>query len=863
MTRNITWAQAIAEVGEPQETFLHELLDELLDQDIDPLQMKFQLAPSIMTRSELELFGASAPRFALRLRLPNGSFLNLRRFAFLSRALADIPWLIEDNNSKGMTLGQVVSGNLSEPGRSIADSVLIPPYHRFPKDEWKILCAPLGRAYGECCGKEDGETYGTPFLRQVKLGGGMCAQAACFMVAALMHEHSKGVHGVSEITSIAKSEEDSQQLELGGIKPVDMARYFNSPYVGLSSMIHTKPFYILKNSPKIGGYYRFALRTYVLSGFPVIQTLDAAKLWKHGGESAKALLHAVVIVGAQLNSNESETEAFLVQDPSDRPFVSYSCRDLLYSSTTVSGHVYGFLPVLPAEVKLPLFDSICDDGNQKKRLRGLEAVVADAYHRKVFRAKACNQLLDSDQVRLINLENKNGDWRKVLTTGDNFLPEILTLVQRWADSQAISSGWFWTVHHSSETYGESLTLYDATLALPFRDTGALHLAAACRLSKDQNVGRWKIENAQSSRLQMSVLTSYTAGISYETKSTFSCVKSLGVDAIEFYCFMQELLNDKRIVDMAAKDGVEYTTVLEFMAIYAQRDHGTFLNAIDKLAELVFDFSGRVPIIALASFIPTLSLPAEHPGAKIGQNALMFLHVFAGKLIGEKKHNSPKKMFVEIVAGSRVEGVFPVGNSDFLARISSNKNAVKNLVENIDIATKQAISNLEINDGLEKYDLKNVIFAIELEPGPLFAVNGWNSIKQLCRNLDIHESEFIQKNVGLNLDVAHWRMAKDSSGKSISPELVRGDLQVFRRIVHSHISGHHAHAHFGDIPLGALNELEEFSPWISLLQQRMFLGQSELPFSGFVSLEYEAAKSEAVARDAILEFAMFVTNKTFS
>lgn len=135
--------------------------------------------------------------------------------------------------------------------------------------------------------------------------------------------------------------------------------------------------------------------------------------------------------------------------------------------------------------------------------------------------------------------------------------------------------------------------------------------------------------------------------------------------------------------------------------------------------------------------------------------------------------------------------------------------------------------------------------MELEPGPLFVVRDWPTLREFCKDL---ASKRCSPCVGLNLDIAHWRLASRQAPKpedEITPEKVAADPLVFRRVAHAHVAGHHPSGHFGDIPLEALNDPErDFGPWIRLLVSRAGLSDQEsgeLKFSGYLSIELEATK----------------------
>lgn len=73
-----------AQVGANEIQWVSQVLHNwLFGQQAPPGELRYRLAPSLIARSECELFAVSAPRFAVRVRFKDGSFANLRRIKFL------------------------------------------------------------------------------------------------------------------------------------------------------------------------------------------------------------------------------------------------------------------------------------------------------------------------------------------------------------------------------------------------------------------------------------------------------------------------------------------------------------------------------------------------------------------------------------------------------------------------------------------------------------------------------------------------------------------------------------------------------------------------------------------------------------
>ncbi|MEQ8785369.1 MAG: hypothetical protein RIC55_03685 [Pirellulaceae bacterium] len=838
-----------------------------------------RIAPSLISRSECELFSTSAPRFAVRMELPDGSFINLRRLSFLAKTCENIDWLSPPPSTvAGLRLGQVVRQNLAQPGRCIADSVLAPPRHRYGDDQWYTLTAPLGRAYGECGWAEKREIQGTPFVRQILLGGGMCAQAACFMATALLHEHAVGVHGVSEITALADSDVTdgrATELQIGGMGVEGVSRYFEGDSVRLSAPAISLPLSIAAKL-RLGlqqreMYLGQAIRSYVLSGFPVIQSLDMLRLIRAReyqpllaslrkpppASTDEELPHAVVVVGASLDPGGE----FLINDPDYLPFRRVSKEELQAAVQIGQDEMSNrpLMPITPIEVQLPLFTPTATSDGARSDRRGLDYLLSVPSGRMLFddpllQAHLCDTD-PNDEFRLFNVQSEGDNWLRTLCRGDSIDASAISLFDAWlAGADGDSLSWIWSRHRrhpGSEQYSESIVFCDATRRIPVERSqtcGPRRNLLLCALLKDRRDDTWRVTRIGRSNLRPSAITSYTSSSSPGVKYSLSRQDvEPHVESLEWYSFMQTEVDGTGRRARATSDRVRFVSVLEYLAGYQRLGEGALDAVLDGLASDVDAARGDRPIIALATFIPPLSLPVDTTGAGLGRDALIFVAKFADRLARRQDFQaSARRMIIELVAGSRVAGLKAVAEREFKASFLSQTDSVAHFVQNLEIIV-EATKDLPVT------------WAVELEPGPLFTIRDWQSVCDLCARLD--QSCLLSPSVGLNLDISHWRMAvahrRQEAVQRISPRLVRETPSVFRRIVHAHISGHHERAHFGDIPLDVLNTSDEFRPWISLLRERAACTDVHPAFSGYVSLEFEAAKNEVVAIAAMREFAMML------
>ena len=340
-----------------------------------------------------------------------------------------------------------------------------------------------------------------------------------------------------------------------------------------------------------------------------------------------------------------------------------------------------------------------------------------------------------------------------------------------------------------------------------------------------------------------MITSHTCGTAKHVHRSLTQVDQDSlIKGLEWYSFMQTETDIIRRRRLANEHGIDYVSALEFMAGFSNRGGQTLDAAVDDL--LVGMLQGERPIVALATFVPTLSLPPNSASAVKGRHALAFVAAVARRLAD--RQNPQRRIVIEIVGGSRVQGLSAESDTSYKASFFSEKSCTSNLLENLRLLVHSVGS-------------EQVIWAIELEPGPLFTIRDWASISTFCEQIE--KDAVLAGHTGINLDISHWRICSthstDGSLARICPRQIRDSPSVFGRIVHAHISGHHDRAHFGDIPIGVLNTPDEFAPWLDLLRERAACTQTTLPFSGYVSFEFEAAKDELICASALQDFAMLL------
>jgi hypothetical protein len=149
-------------------------------------------------------------------------------------------------------------------------------------------------------------------------------------------------------------------------------------------------------------------------------------------------------------------------------------------------------------------------------------------------------------------------------------------------------------------------------------------------------------------------------------------------------------------------------------------------------------------------------------------------------------------------------------------------------------------------------------ALELEPGPLFTLNGrpQSSLSKLAKAID--DCPVLRGRVGLNVDIAHYILA------DISPDVLFKDDAICKRISHFHISDHGL-GHFGDAALGHCDFGESRATggrrsqlllkWVRAAlryaekRRNASVADDAPAFSGLISVEIEAAASPNLVQES--------------
>lgn len=365
------------------------------------------LAPSIIVRSELELLGISSPRFAFRYLIPHGGFLTIRRRNVMKRRIREA---FEGREEICKLLSIPIKSQREERNEAkedsanwIAESMLPIPDRLRNNSNFFITCSSLIEEFGY-----SSECPLVPFVTHVSFGGGLCAQATCFMALCFL-EHEK-VIGISEITQQSRgwipnrSNEKSgasadSLLCVRGMVPNQMVSFFknlNSPNLDAQLQHYSLDH---EGSAKV---IAKAIRAYIRNHIPVIQIVSLEKMVgdladKHRGAVVvpvdavnhddyshipigaferrptaprRGIAHSVVIFGC----NET---SFFINDPGTYPFLQCSDQQLIEIGLV---DVESIEELTPAHGSIPMEDQIgqwLQDGSPTDSSSNDEAIPFD------------------------------------------------------------------------------------------------------------------------------------------------------------------------------------------------------------------------------------------------------------------------------------------------------------------------------------------------------------------------------------------------------------------------------------------------------------------------------------------------------
>ncbi len=891
-----------------------------------------RMAPSIITRGECEMLGLSDPRFSYRVVMTTEDdwlgFVNLRRL----RRVAD----------------QVrKSGIVTDHHRasSIADSLLRLPA-RFSQDDWHIAAPPceLVEHYGEdipARAQSDAPVI-VPYMKHLHIvGGGLCAQACCFMASLTAYRWIKQVVSLPEISFLARYT-GGTSLNLSGLNLQEIITFFQNPSIQLNASIQTDTW-------DCGAHlvdtdwddFLSAIKAYLNAGCPILVPVDVDRMsgrtteqcgvqavnvyadnydniWGMRFESKPTeepanKRHMVMVLGYQRNGSN-----LIFHDPLVGPFmkmhVSACFQNACYVVPRTEKIVWGefldnatIIPVTPPQVKLGLLNSSHSENldSDPQESRGLihirhlfqheiyfPHIVGERFNfEKDWKLSLCQlQDISSSAFSLIEKCTAN---RVVITSVQNHAKRLVDCgcpPDRWiwlqidgrfiffwdaeydrqsrpVDSDGVeailSVGQYvgatveWKIFYrrddgadnglerfvikeQAETQADRDT-DDVSAALITSYRGSLREAVTRKSTRRYDIDLYAFMRADSPEVlgQMSLIRDFGFG---------AAMKQIGSDCYHFFRnypnYFPVRLDRNRgfpfYINKIPFEPIIFTssTVCSHLASHFS-DEKFIDETASRIRGLIHDPD---KLVAVSTFFPEITSDNEILREQAA-NALICVIAIVKRLNQEPE---TAIQVVEMVCGGRI-------GDRKLRRIQSSPRLefADDLFEFLEasVLTKEDCWKRvsECLTAIESYAKGHVRIALELEPGPLFALSDWKDLEWFSENIiKSGMCEF----VGLNCDFAHWAMA------GIAPETIRASLHSEfgpgKLILHSHASDF-GKGHFGDLYPTAVHSRDFFYQWVQVIAEAYReRGKPTQEWGNFISLELELTANAGFVHRAMAE-----------
>jgi len=777
--------------------------------------------------------------------------------------------------------------------QSISDGVFVPP--KCHKATHCFATADFGWFAGE-----SRSCRGVFFVSALSelISGAACAQSCAAMIAAhtfaqtdlgfdsqsgaAMETQTPKLIGLAEIT-VATISKDKQAFPLGGLSGIELLNYFKqlgtNPYLHLNGIERTTLSDVVNDTVE-------SVRVYSRSAIPTllfvrsVQSLNAENT-RPATASQFHADHVVVAVGAVYNDSDvarfaekgddnsgHQTQVLIfVNDPSELPLspwdqMKLTTRAIICERGTPLRYSEQAV-VLPAQVNVPYKTSY--------------SMIGASFLPTVHGVRALAEALDPLTAANSDFVLVRPLWADGQRTKFHLPDEILTFLPAcgYELEQKLPQfvgHWIWIekCHEGQYRFWNSEMPQLSSSALVTPEQAATYLITT--LSKGS--GGWQFDDSSGSipvGHPTTIMPPKLGKIVAEDNSRGVITSNGGNDLKQHNGSEQCALAIGLITSFAARD---FRTAMEFwprsvgfgelyafmhrdeilttiLRLYGS-DHGvppivdvlSFAEHSPNRAELLDEMCHNITSIrrrelanfsfrCMATYIPTLFGSSRNHANK-AISALCFLARLARELNLNKVDDIRT---IEIVAGSRIEGLVPVKYSSEAISLGVRLTDTKYFKR-----VERRLARL--CNAVRRIGIDNLAFAIGVEPGPLFALN---NIQNVRRFRDILSTDPIQGMVGFNIDIPHCILA------GIRPSDVFGDSSIRDLICHFHISdhgiGHLADAVVGDCAFNACvatpaEKMRRFQTWINeanMLAEKRAITAPQMPFSGMVSVEIEAAR----------------------
>jgi hypothetical protein len=292
-----------------------------------------------------------------------------------------------------------------------------------------------------------------------------------------------------------------------------------------------------------------------------------------------------------------------------------------------------------------------------------------------------------------------------------------------------------------------------------------------------------------------------------------------VSGVEFYACMSQQLKTLLPAHALGPTGELNMPCESFASAYDQprNERGPAV----EFAEAILALHPNSTLVGFATFFPEI-LSFDRSVAASAEKALLFLIEVASTLMKHDSKRINKPFIIQLVAGSRIHGIWvpkvrdtPSGAVSYAVNRLNLKDGINLLFERLRPIARLAAER------------RNIQLAIELEPGPLYLINDANAVALFCELLDqeARDKSCLSQVLGLNFDLPHWAFLANipldwllgkCSFQGLSAEM---GLAVRRRIIHAHSSDHGV-GHFSDNPAGTHHDRRSTVPWFRFLNVRI-------------------------------------------
>jgi hypothetical protein len=340
-----------------------------------------RLAASIITRSEIELFGASAPRFARRRYFTKNShgFVNLRRgqeFIFAARLFDATQMGLPEKTRKNYRAQLPTHPAVLLLTQShIADCILpVPLKLRSPDAHYICVQERTFHAYGEQPPKD--WCFYTPYVKNIDLGCGLCGQAVAFMANVALDFYSSEVCGLSEITVASQGNETDEYIGISQMRKEQIQHYFSTISLRMKEECALSRWPNSEFDEASATETFRIIESYIASGIPVFFPTDLYDLHEKEHEQMDQPIffnkhnkwvvrkdsykihdnnsHVMMLVGT--NRGSDGNGVFYAHDPASLPFM-----ELTLKAFSVAGRGFQdradlgqYWPETPEQVRMPL-----------------------------------------------------------------------------------------------------------------------------------------------------------------------------------------------------------------------------------------------------------------------------------------------------------------------------------------------------------------------------------------------------------------------------------------------------------------------------------------------------------------------------